>query len=234
MIDDVTIAVTMATLESHNHIPGDIERGVKIFKSGVVEFVQDDPTYFRAIVPRKGADHRSVSITFSKDGNDLYDFYCGCTHLTKKHGLLCCHVVATVLSIQGGVISSNLTIGKEYGFEEFVTDKDTAKAMGSGHLEVFATPTMIAWMELAAYRLLEVLISEGQTSVGTNICVSHTAATPVGLMIETKAKIISVKGRTVTFEVSACDGYGEIGRGTHTRVIVDEEKFMKKAQNKKT
>ena len=51
-------------------------------------------------------------------------------------------------------------------------------------------------------------------------------------MLEIEAKIVCVKGRTITFEVSASDNGGEIGKGTHTRVIVDGEKLLTKAQGR--
>jgi hypothetical protein len=102
MNEEPIIAVTMKTLEHHDHITGDIDRGIEIYNENNVEFMQDDPTYYRVIVPLKGNGYKSVSITFSKDGHDLDDFRCGCTYLTKNHGLLCCHVVAAVLAIQGG------------------------------------------------------------------------------------------------------------------------------------
>jgi len=99
-----------ATLESHNHIVGDIERGIKIFKNHGVEYVRDDPTYYRAIVAHKGDDYKSVSITFTRDGLDLDDFSCGCAAL-RNQGALCRHVVAAVLEIQGGFPVTNLTLG---------------------------------------------------------------------------------------------------------------------------
>lgn len=85
-----------ATLESHNHIVGDIERGVKIFRNHGVEYVRDDLTYYRAVVAHKVNDHKSVTVTFTRDGRDLDDFSCSCTAL-RNHGALCRHVVAAVL-----------------------------------------------------------------------------------------------------------------------------------------
>ena len=145
---------------------------------------------------------------------------------------LCRHVVAAVLAIQGDVVESVLEIGQTYWFESCVTEKDTARVIGSGDLEVLATPRLITLMEHAAYTLLEADLEEGQTSVGTNINVSHTAASPVGTLIEIEAKITSVRGRTINFTVSASDAGGKIGKGEHTRIIVDVKKFMEKARRR--
>jgi len=113
-----------------------------------------------------------------------------------------------------------------------VTDSNTAKAAGSGSLDVFATPMMIALMERAACECLADALEPGQTSVGTKIDVAHTAASPVGAEITAAATIVHVLGRTVEFTVTASDGTGEIGNGKHTRVIVDSEKFSLKAKQR--
>ncbi|MGI6153796.1 MAG: thioesterase family protein [Christensenellaceae bacterium] len=126
-----------------------------------------------------------------------------------------------------------MEIGKSYTVETVVDQTNTAAAMGSGTLDVFATPAMIAQMELAACTLLSEMLEASQSSVGTKIDVSHSSATPVGMKIYATAKITAVDRRRVDFEVSASDEAGEIGVGTHTRFIVDIDKFMGKAAQKK-
>lgn len=106
-----------------------------------------------------------------------------------------------------------------------VTEKDTALALGSGGLEVYATPGMVALMENAAFTLLK---NEGSDSVGTEMNVKHTRACLVGAKVYATAKVTSVNGNWVNFEVSAFDEKGEIGSGIHTRYIIDAEKFMAK------
>ena len=106
-----------------------------------------------------------------------------------------------------------------------VTEKDTALALGSGGLEVFATPGMVALMENAAFTLLK---NEGSDSVGTEMNVKHTRACLVGAKVYATAKVTSVNGNWVYFEVAAFDEKGEIGSGIHTRYIIDAEKFMAK------
>lgn len=224
------ICVTLATLESHNHIIGDIERGVKVYNQGGVEFDEREPNTYWVRVPHKG-NFKTVTIKFTRDRQDIEYSTCDCT-LDYKEPPVCRHVVAAVLAIQGEVIESILELGQTYWFESCVYEKDTARAIGSGDLEVLATPRLITLMEHAAYTLLEAGLEEGQTSVGTNINISHSAASPVGIMLEIEAKITSVRGRIITFEVSASDEAGEIGKGIHTRVIVDEKKFIEKTNGR--
>jgi predicted thioesterase len=119
--------------------------------------------------------------------------------------------------------------GKTAAVSMTVSESDTARAAGSGSLDVFATPAMIALMERAACAALSGALEEGQTSVGTQIDISHTAASRVGAAITATATITGVDGRKIEFAVAASDDRGEIGSGRHTRVIVDETKFMAKA-----
>lgn len=122
--------------------------------------------------------------------------------------------------------------GKTATVSTIVSVHNTAMAVGSGDLDVFATPMMIALMEQAACAVLADVLESGQTSVGTNIAVQHTVASPVGMKITATATITSIDGRNLTFDVAASDESGEIGRGTHTRVIVDAERFMAKVNAK--
>lgn len=107
-----------------------------------------------------------------------------------------------------------------------------ASRMGSGDLDVLATPAMVAEMERAACTLLARFLEPGQTSVGTAMNVSHTSATPSGMTAEASAEIVAAEGRRVDFAVSARDAAGEIGRGTHSRFIVDAARFQQKTDAK--
>ena len=113
-----------------------------------------------------------------------------------------------------------------------VTEQNTAKAVGSGSLDVFATPMMIALMERAACACLADTLEAEQTTVGTNISALHTAASPIGMEVTATATIESVFGRRIEFEVTATDSTGEIGKGKHTRMVVDAERFMNKAHER--
>ena len=116
--------------------------------------------------------------------------------------------------------------------EDLVTVENTALALGSGSLKVFATPAMIRLIDIAASELVEKNLPSELTSVGISLDVKHTSPTPLGLKVRADVKIISVDGRKVTFDVAAFDERGEIGRGSHERFIVDRKKFQSKADVK--
>ena len=124
-------------------------------------------------------------------------------------------------------------IGKTKEISVTVDREKLACTVGSGSLEVFATPMMIAAMEQAACTLLQEFLEEGQTSVGTMMHVAHSAATPLGMQVTATATITAQEGRKVEFEVSARVACGEIGRGTHTRFIVVAAKFLSKTNAKR-
>lgn len=100
-----------------------------------------------------------------------------------------------------------------------------APAQGSGRASVFASPAMIALMEGAAVACVEHLIPEAHQTLGTHLDVVHAAATPEGLSVTATATLQSVDGRKLVFAVEARDDVELIGRGTHTRVIVDDKRF---------
>jgi len=144
---------------------------------------------------------------------------------------VCRHVVAAVLAIQGGIAESKLILGKTAVVKITVKDDNTAKAVGSGNLDVFATPMMIALMEQAACECLANCLEAGQTSVGCSVNIEHLAASPIGAQITATATIEHIFGRKIEFTVTASDGCREIGNGKHTRMIVDAEQFMRKIFN---
>ena len=116
--------------------------------------------------------------------------------------------------------------------EEIVTEKNIALALKSGSLKVFATPAMIRLIEEASAELLEKNLPPESTSVGISINMNHTAPTPLGMKVRAEAKVVSVEGRKIIFEIATFDERGEIGRGTHERFIVDVKKFQNKADGK--
>lgn len=113
-----------------------------------------------------------------------------------------------------------------------VTQDRTARAMGSGTLDVFATPAMIALMEQTAYESVAPELENGSTTVGTNLTVRHVSASPVGMKITCETELVKAEGRALTFSVRAYDEAGLIGEGEHERFIVFEEKFQKKTDGK--
>ena len=110
--------------------------------------------------------------------------------------------------------------------------EDTAKEVGSGSLLVYATPCMAALMEGAACDAIDGALDEGTTTVGTELIIQHLSATPVGMEVRAEAEVTAVDGKVITFRVSAFDEAGEIGRGTHKRVVVSSQRFLDKAYSK--
>lgn len=109
-----------------------------------------------------------------------------------------------------------------------VTMDKTAIAVGSGDLEVFATPMMVAMMENEAMNVAKKYCGEGETTVGISVSVNHMRATKVGGDVRAEAVITAVDGRKISFQIKAFDQNGEIGNGTHERFVVNTEKFLSK------
>ena len=126
-----------------------------------------------------------------------------------------------------------IPVGAKGRVDGIVTDQLTAAAVGSGSVEVFATPYMVAAMENAACEAIRPYYGEGENSVGTKLEISHDAATPVGMQVWAEAEVTAVDGRKLTFAVTAYDETGPIGKGTHERFIIQNDKFLAKAQGKK-
>ena len=125
-----------------------------------------------------------------------------------------------------------IKVGMRAEVDTLVEREDTAKEVGSGSLLVYATPCMVALMEGAACEAIAEAMGEDYTSVGTELNISHISATPVGLEVRAVAEVTAVEGKVITFAVTAFDEAGEIGRGTHKRVIVNSQKFLDKAYMK--
>lgn len=113
-----------------------------------------------------------------------------------------------------------------------VTIENTAVAMGSGTLRVFATPAMVALVEGCCAESVEDLLGEGITSVGTKVEIEHLAASPLGASILCKSTLIAVDGRKLSFTFEVYDNKELIGKGSHTRFTVDAEKFAIKTYAK--
>jgi len=122
--------------------------------------------------------------------------------------------------------------GAKARVEKTVEYKDTARAVASGLAEVFATPSMIALMENAAYLVVQPLLPEGMSTVGVRIDAKHIAATPMGLKVWAEAVLVEADGRRLTFDIEAFDEKEKIGEARHERFIIDEQKFMSRAKAK--
>lgn len=116
--------------------------------------------------------------------------------------------------------------------QALVEQEDTAKAVGSGDLLVYATPCMVALMEGAACESIAPFLADGESSVGTMMKVSHTSATPVGMEVRAESVVTAIDGRKITFEIVAYDECGQIGRAVHERVIIKADRFLEKTYDK--
>ncbi len=122
--------------------------------------------------------------------------------------------------------------GKIFEREILVTSDMLASKVGSGMVDVFATPCMISEMEKTASMCVADELEEGFVTVGTHINVSHISATPVNMRVKIVATITNVTDRIISFDVSAFDEVGKIGEGTHSRAIVNKCKFELKTNKK--
>ena len=113
-----------------------------------------------------------------------------------------------------------------------VEHKHTAAHIGSGSLKVLATPMMIAFMERVARDLLALHLPQGYSSVGVHVDIHHLAPTPLGEKVWVTCKIVAVDSRRVDFAVRAWDAHETVGEGTHQRVVINEERFIKRVTNK--
>ena len=126
----------------------------------------------------------------------------------------------------------DITIGMKGEVSTLVEKEDTAQQVGSGSRLVYATPCMTALMEGAACEAIESALEEGQTTVGIELNIRHTAATPVGLEVRAEAEVTEVDGKIITFALRAFDEAGEIGSGTHKRAVVNAQRFLDKTYAK--
>lgn len=125
-----------------------------------------------------------------------------------------------------------ITVGMKGFASTLVEREDTAEAVCSGALLVYATPCMVALMEGAAFEAIAPALPEDKTSVGTELNISHISATPVGMEVRAEAEVIEVDGKIITFQVTAYDEAGKIGEGTHKRAIVSTQRFLDKVYQK--
>lgn len=113
-----------------------------------------------------------------------------------------------------------------------VAQDKTAKVMGSGTLDVFATPAMVALMEQTAAQSVQDLLDDGITSVGTKINVEHLSADPVGIEVTCQSTLIDVDNRKLCFDIVVSDKHGIVGKAYHERFLIKSESFMTKTNAK--
>jgi predicted thioesterase len=126
----------------------------------------------------------------------------------------------------------NLKISTSGEARTMVSDDNTAVKYGSGSVDVFGTPAMIALMEEAAINAVDSRLPDGHATVGIHLDVKHIAATPVGMNVTARAELTEVDGRKLIFKVEAFDESEKIGEGTHQRFIIALDRFRERAGRK--
>jgi fluoroacetyl-CoA thioesterase len=125
-------------------------------------------------------------------------------------------------------VSSPILPGLSFKQIKKVSQEDTAARYGSGSLEVYATPALIGFIEHTSLMAVQPDLEPGYATVGTSVNISHLKATPVGMNVECTATLKEKNGNSLIFSVVAFDETGKIAEGTHSRYIIDENRFMKK------
>jgi len=116
--------------------------------------------------------------------------------------------------------------------ETLAAADNTALALGSGDVPVYATPALVALVERAAVNALAPHLAPEETTVGIRIELSHTAATPPGMAVRAEAELTAVEGRRLTFRLAAFDAREQIGEGQHQRMLLRRDRFLAKLQEK--
>ena len=127
---------------------------------------------------------------------------------------------------------ANIPVGTRNEEKLVVTSDVAIDFMGVEGARVLSTPNMILGLEKTARNLLIRLLDPGYDSVGTNVNVSHLAATPIGMTVTFRTEVTSVEDRRVNFKVEAFDAQDQIAEGTHQRAIVNVERFVAKMREK--
>lgn len=118
--------------------------------------------------------------------------------------------------------------GLSHEIEELVTIDKSAHYVGSGNLEVYSTPSMITLIEKTSLRCIEAYLQKSESSVGGHVNVLHLLPTAIGQRVVCKSTVSSIKHNKIDFEVTVYEKDKLVGKGTHTRFIVDMASFMAK------
>ena len=126
-----------------------------------------------------------------------------------------------------------LSVGIKGNLERTVTEELTAEVLGSGLLPVFATPAAVALAEETAWRSVAGELEEGQGTVGTLMELAHIAATPLGMKVRCETELVEIDRRKLVFTVKIYDEKEKVADGRHERFIIDNAKFLSKAEGKR-
>ncbi|MGC8825428.1 MAG: thioesterase family protein [Anaerolineae bacterium] len=127
----------------------------------------------------------------------------------------------------------NVRPGLQAEYSLVVEREHTARHLGSGGVDVLATPEMVRMMERAAVMAVDHLLPEGYRTVGVRVDVTHKAPTPLGMKFIARAELIAVDGRRLTFRVTAQDEREVVGEGIHERAIIALDRFARKIEEKR-
>lgn len=125
-----------------------------------------------------------------------------------------------------------ISVGMKAEVSTLVEREDTAVAVGSGSLLVYATPCMVALMEGAACEAISGAVPEEKTTVGIELSIRHLTATPVGMAVRAEAEVVAIDGNIITFQVTAFDEKDKIGEGRHKRALISSQKFLDRTYSK--
>lgn len=123
-------------------------------------------------------------------------------------------------------------IGDSIESKQVVDESRVAAHLGSGSLQVYATPAMVTFIEHTCRQLIEPHLQEDQTTVGVSLEVKHMAATPLGAEVSIRAEIVEIDGSFVSFSAQVHDHLEIIGEALHTRAVIDEARFLKRVASK--
>ena len=121
-----------------------------------------------------------------------------------------------------------MEIGIQNQLKETVFEGESAKNIGSGELDVLATPCLIAIIEKACWQLVSPYLEQGQSTVGSKVDLLHLYPTAIGKEITVDVELIDIDRRRLTFKIEAHDDKNKIAEGQHERFIIDKEKFIAK------
>ena len=127
---------------------------------------------------------------------------------------------------------AGLEVGLKGYAETMVDESNVASSVGSGLLDVFSTPSMIALMEKACKESVAPFLDEGQGTVGIRLEVDHLAATPIGQKVWVDSELIAVDKRILTFAVTAWSEKEKIGEGIHKRCVILNDRFLEKMKTR--
>ena len=117
-------------------------------------------------------------------------------------------------------------MGREGVLEQTVRPEHSADRFQNAGVTVLATPVLCHWFESAAVGAIAEQLEPGEATVGTRLSIEHLKATPVGMQVRVKARVVAAEGRRLGFEISAFDDVELIARGTHERFVVDLGRFL--------